>query len=1445
MTDEGDSPDREIRERMRAAVRRAVGRIGGVRHASGMSLVALLAAGALAPVVGAGVALGPVALAAMGVAGSVGAEILADVVNRALGAFSGDDRTEPPTEEEIVRELAIRLEAALDGADASGAALRETVSTLLRELGATQVVLEQLAGSSERTRMAIAEGLAGLGDRFDEFAFLGEDIRRATWTIDASLREHRAEFRAESERLREQSRVLAQIRDQLRGESREAPDGWAGCPYLGLVPFTQREARVFYGRRELTLRLRQTLAERLTDHGLLLVTGPSGAGKSSLLRAGLLPALTGDVLAPGSGRWPCRVITPTGGPLRELAAHLADLSGRTAGSVLASLEQDPAEAARLAAEGVRAATDPAAASGEETGTAARLVLIVDQFEELFTLAGQDQAEQAAFVAALDAMTTTETGPACQPAALVAVAVRGDFLDQALAHPAVARAQEAGTFTVGPMTEAELRDAVLGPAAEAGTQVEPGLVDEVVREARARSDAIALDVGALPLVSQVMAATWENREADLLTLVAYRRAGGLADAVNRSAQAAYQSLDERRQAIARALFLRLTLVTADGRVARRPSSRAELYRVSDAPDADVDTVIERFAARRLLILTRDTVAISHDVLLRTWNDLQGWLGDDRVDHALYGQVVTDAETWDGHRRDPSYLYRPGRAAEIDAAAARWAEDPERYPPLPATADAFLEAGHRANRRGVRRTRAVIAGLTALTLAASTAGVIAVRAADTARKQHVAALSREVAAEALAADQDDPLLARKLAAAAYSVSRTPQTLAAMTSLLTEQEQDSMLVGHSGAVDSVAFSPDGTVLASGDVNGIIRLWNPVSRQAIGSPMDVHSHVPGVSGLAFSPDGRVLASADGDGTVRLWNPVTQKEIGAPLTTHAVTSIDTVAFNRTGTVLAAGDGDGRVELWDPATGKEIGRPTKVVRGTGEVESVAFSPDGTILATADQNGSVRLWNPATLKAIGAPLIPSGATGTSAVAFSPDGKVLATVSQGTLQLWDPATAHKVGPAITTGDTAAIRTVVFSLNGAALATADDAGVIRLWDRATEKEFGAPISARPYAVHQLAFDPSGTILASADGNGTLRLWNPATDTAHGAPLDIDAVAGDSPGFDRDARIFATVTPEWDVHVWSTATERRILPAMTADGDEFTNAVISDDGAFLATSTLFSNTVQLWSTGTGDKVGDPITVPRGGKSSNIIDGLLFSPDGATLGTFQNDGTVRLWNTRTHQQTGAPIKARNDFAIMNRAAFSPDGRMLAIADDGRTVRLWDTATGRQVGRPITKTAPKSDKVSPVAFDARGTMLATGDKHGTVQLWNPSTQREAAAPITVAGSEGINDVKFDPKRGLLATAGFSGSVQLWDPSTGRQVGASIASTGPNAAAKNRPGAVTQLAFNGDGTVLATVDQFGTMRFWHTTWWADPYRALCAEAGAPSKQEWSQYAPGEREPAVCR
>src|SRR5262245_7663634 len=329
---------------------------------------------------------------------------------------------------------------------------------------------------------------------------------------------------------------------------------------------------------------------------------------------------------------------------------------------------------------------------------------------------------------------------------------------------------------------------------------------------------------------------------------------------------------------------------------------------------------------------------------------------------------------------------------------------------------------------RRRYAVIAGALAFVLAVVTGG-IALHNAANASRQHTIAFSRELAFESLSINSVNPVTARRLAVAAWRVFPTAEASSAMTALLAGQQQNGILPADPREVSDVAFSPDGKLLATAGSGGTVRLWNPVTDQPVGAPLQAGSARGGVSVVAFSPDGKLLASASGNsGTVRVWNPVTRRPVGTPLHNDG-SGVYGLAFSQDSKLLASEDGNATVRFWNTVTRQSFGAPLQT---HGSDIGLAFSPNGKLVAAGV---TVRLWDPAT--AHSAPLpAGSGAHRVSAVAFSPNGKLLATAgSDGSVQLWNPVTHRPVGaPLRVTGSRAGVFDVKFSPNGKLLAIVD---------------------------------------------------------------------------------------------------------------------------------------------------------------------------------------------------------------------------------------------------------------------------------------------------------------------------------------------------------------------------------------------------------------------------
>jgi WD40 repeat protein/DNA-binding SARP family transcriptional activator len=1193
-------------------------------------------------------------------------------------------------------------------------------------------------------------------------------------------------------------------------------------PYKGLRPFREADAVDFYGRDVLVQQLLSRLGETGDSSRFLAVVGPSGCGKSSAVTAGLLPALRGGAL-PGSEGWRIVRILPGLHPLDELETGLRQLAADPPAGLGEELRRD--ERGLL-----RAAQLVLPEDGGE------LLLVIDQFEEVFTLAA-DSGERDHL---LELLTAAVAGPRSR--VRVVVALRADFYDRPLMVPGFSELVRQRTEVVVPLTAEELARAVASPAKGVGVAYEPGLVAEIVAD-------VVEQPGALPLLQYALTQLFERRTDRTLTREAYRAIGGVPGALGRRAEDLYAALDGEGQALARQLFLRLVTLGEGTEDTRRRVPRAELLSLGDDPQ-QMERLFDTFGLARLLTFDRDpltngaTVEVAHEALLREWGRLGDWLDESRADVRLQRLLAGAAAEWTAAGRDPGFLLRGSRLEQF----AGWAA--ETGLALAGEERAFLEASlaerdarqaaeaerqareRGLERRSLQRLRIIVGVLVvasaigvALTLAVLNQNRIAreneaaaVRSAITATvaqgeaeaeaearatqqavaeaeaearatQQAVAegqtrlATSRELALAAQNNLQVDPERSILLALQAFSLARTSQAEEALHQAVMASRVRLTLTDMAGAVGSVAYSPDGSrlAIASGDT---VFVRDAASGEVILT-------LPG-SIAAYSPDGVRLATAVEDGTVTIWDAHSGRALLA-LTGHVKGLLELV-FGPDGGYLAAASYDETVRVWDVGTGQEVLTLPARSDGYSTGSDVLFSLEGNHLITTDRDDVIRVWDLTTGDALLD--FPGGAP----MAISPDGKHLATLAAESLSIatvWDieASLASGSGQALITDiehSTAPIQDMAFSPDGDQLATASQDSSTKIWtlgpDGAQESLI---LVGHTGFVNGLAFSPDGSSLATGSEDGTVRIW----DISPSGNQEILTLAGQfasrrSISYSPDGTRLATTDRDGQAVILDAESGETLLTFPHPAGAVW-YAVFSPDGTRLATAGE-DNTARVWDAVDGQElltlIGHVPAPPVGGIYGGITC-VAFSPDGKLLATGGADGQAILWDSETGESVLA-VQVHPDGFGVTRVAFSPDGTRLVAASDtpDPLVIVWDLASGQEL---YTLTG-LPNRAWALALSPDGARLVIAVGADFVKVYDAASGEES---LTLLGHSGrVAAVAFSPDGTLLATGGVD-PPQLWDPATGQEL----------LTLPGHTGMVNGLAFSPDGTRLAAASYDGTTR----------------------------------------
>lgn len=1184
---------------------------------------------------------------------------------------------------------------------------------------------------------------------------VGDVLAKATATMPeeryASIGEFVADFEAAI------SGRPASTARRGRSGGQTLVEGVQRNPYKGLRPFTEADAPQFFGRERLVGRLVERLGRPGAAGRFLLVVGPSGSGKSSVVRAGLIPALRRGETT-GSDRWFVTAMVPGSHPFEELAGALTKVAVEKASGWANDLAAEDRGLARVVNQLL-------------PDESSELVMVVDQLEEVFTLC-DDEDERRRFLRAI-AVAVTDPRSRLR----VVASLRADFWDRPLSYPELAPLLDEAAVTVGPLAPDELEQAIVGPAAAAGGEFEPGLTSEIVAD-------VADQPGALPMLQYALTELFDRQISGLLTIESYRSLGGVGGALARRADELYGTSTGDEQRAARRLFTQLTTLGEGMEDTRRRVVTSEL-----GPDAAIATVIQKFGRARLLTFDHDpvtrepTVEVAHEALIRQWPRLREWLDDDREGLRLQRRLSESARSWDSAGRDASELYRgPRLDAAVEWSAAHPDECNDRERAFLAASVALRDADAARERREIRRLRLSVLGIGVALIVALVAGGIAAvqqhRASDNAAEAHGRAQQaaaerqradearqasdvRRLVAESKIAQGTDLPLSLLLAVEARRRAETPGTLGALQSALVSNPHVRSIVPGDFVRAFGTLTADGGEVLVGRVDGQVERIDTRTAQRVGQPLLVSEGRP--VNLAVGADPSVFVALDVDGRLSFWDLPSATQRSSRLVPGAATANTTtnppVAVDRaTGEALVGVDGG--VVIVSPRTEDPV-RP--LVSGlTSQVWQLAVSPDSSKVAIGTGDHAVIVVDIGTGQELAA--FPTGLVGGTigSLAWSPDGKRLGVGNGGsTGQLGvivDASTGQQLSPYFTELPT---PVGTYAADGSVYAHGSSNGYLALRDPVTgvmkEPPFPTFVgiirhvfsSADGGTLYVVGF--KGVAIVTVNGQGKLehRLPYSYAGTSGGRTFGFDARTGQIDLLDPDFRSTGSfVIPGYRQSLLSS------LPEFSPDG---TALVAGSANGTITIMDVGSRTVRLQFPMPFRPPDSRFFATYGPDARNWVGIVRWSPDGRTLvaGTWDR---VYFFDSQTGELRREVSGWKDNITWIS---FSPDGRYLLVGSFNGIGKVIDAATGEAVGAPLG-----ADNF------AAAYMSWTPDGHGIIVVDNGAKviktidlqSRQLIAPSIGNFVANFGPPRFSDDGNRLLIPSSDGLVHLFDVATGQEVG---------------------------------------------------------------------------------
>lgn len=1150
-------------------------------------------------------------------------------------------------------------------------------------------------------------------------------------------------------------------------------------PYQGLFAFREEDAPLFFGREAYI----EQLVVAVQQKSLVAAVGPSGSGKSSVVFAGLIPKMR------EKGQWTIFHCRPTDRPFQSLSEELVTLLDPEIGRTERILR------IRQLANGLKnkeltlidILRDILLILPDQN-----LLLVIDQFEELYTLC-RDIKERQVFLDQLLAAISENL-----PFTIV-LTLRADFYGQVLSSRPFSDALQGSDVKLGPMNLQELQDVIVKPAESFGVQLEPGLTRRIV-------DEVIEEPGSLPLLEFALTQLWDKRNNDWMTHSAYTEIGGVKTALARYADEVYGQLSSQDQLRTQRIFIQLVRPGEGTEDTRRIATRVDI-------GEDNWDLVRRLADARLVVTGRaeqstqeplennqtvkieseETVEVIHEALIREWESLRNWMNASRDFRSWQERLKFELRQWESTGRDQGALLRGAPLAT----AADWMQ--KRHSELNSLEQKYIQQSldtqqrekierERLQAERLRLQKKAILGLAGgLAISLLLAGVTGwqwVRAESQRRQAQLNEL-QALAASSEASFQSDQRFEALLGAlrAAIQLKESSQVNEDIESEVTTRLQQALyavrernrLEGHDNRVNNVEVSPDGEVIASVGADGVISLWN----QDGSFIRSYQSHDGSVISLAFNPNNNdEFVTVGDDGAIRLWN-VSQNEpieqwadgeeysgIGVRLGNRfdnedgsVFTLIVTEVFSnspaqkagiKAGDLILQVNGQSTEGIIQEQATDIIENKIKGKTGTKVELLIAREGEGETNITVTRN--------------------SVQTNFNDVEFSPDGEIIATTGATGLKLW-----RRSGEALSAFESLQenIKDLDFSPDGKLIAMTSTDNTVKLWRLDGTLVKSLNIGSQVLAVN---FDPSGSAIVTADVNGYIQVWYRRGEKYKQFWHSQSAVQDAK--FSPDGSTIVSVSGDKTIKIWSW--NGTLLDTFQGHKNWISSVDFAPDGRFIVTGS-HDRTIRIWN------LSNPLVSYLEGHTGYVND-VTFSPDGQKIASVGGDNTLKLWSS-----DGILEKSWNSKNTIYSVDFSSDGKVLASSGTVPGVKLWSTES---VQEDLDININHKDHIFSTAFSPDGNRIATSSRDSTVKLWDRSGQllQTLKDPSNV-GYFAI-DATFSPDGKILAVARGELAVEIWD------LDGNLISI-----LEDHVNSVFKINFSPDGNMIGTASLDGTAKIW--------------------------------------